>query len=290
MRAGWWALIVGLVVGGALALAIATPIAAPDHEQGPVLRALDLERGSALDARRAAAVADAAERCLAGHGVMADVPVEAPPSIPDADLDPVAWAERWGFGVATAAQLPPVGVPAVAPAPLDGLERSCRDAAADEVYGLRDRLLAPLRPALEALGATIDADPASRAADAAWVDCARRATEEEVTDLPRPTAPGRLDVLRAWFAARSMDPDPWLVALERRVAASIARCDVLRVEGRRSAAAPHERAFVRAQRDALARIGAAIRAAEATYPEAGRRPTPRRPHRRTPSVDRPPAG
>ena len=268
MRAGWFALIVGLVVGGGLAMAIVAPAAPPDDGLGPVLEALDLERGRELDARRAAAVAEAAERCLAAAGVRATVPVEPPPAIPDADLDPVAWAERWGFGITTAAGAPASGEATVETGPLDALGRRCRNQAADAVYGLRDRLLAPLRPALAMLGATIDADPASRAADAAWVACAKTATAGVAPPLPAPPAPGRLDAVRTWFVGRAARRDPADIVLERRVAAAIARCDLARVDARRTAAAPHERAFVDAHGDDLARIGAAIRTVEAAYPDA----------------------
>jgi hypothetical protein len=87
--------------------------------------------------------------------------------------------------------------------------------------------------------------------------------------LPRPVRPGHLDGLRAWFAARAAPPpSPEVLALERRVAAAVARCDVALVADRRRAADPHERAFVREHAAALRRIGAAIRDAEAAYPPA----------------------
>ena len=87
--------------------------------------------------------------------------------------------------------------------------------------------------------------------------------------LPVPSSPGRLDALRTWFAMRGHSwPGPSIIALERRVAVGIARCDRDHVTARRRAAEPHERAFVREHAAVLARIGAAIRLAEAAYPPA----------------------
>jgi hypothetical protein len=266
MRAGWWALIVGLLVGGGLVLLMTAP---GDDGLGPVVRALRLERGPDLDARRAAAVAAATERCLAALGIRVTVPVQPPPPIPDPELDPVAWAERWGFGISTAGGWDTVPAPTTPPPPPDARERRCAEAAAEEVYGLRERLLAPLRPALKALGRAIDADAASGAADARWTACVADATTDADPDLPTAPAPGRLDALRAWFTARAQaSPGASVVALERRVAAAIARCDLALADARRSAAEPHEQAFVRTYAVEIARIGAAIRAAEAAYPTA----------------------
>jgi hypothetical protein len=79
-----------------------------------------------------------------------------------------------------------------------------------------------------------------------------------------------LDALRAWFAARAVTTvDAGVVALEQRVGVAIARCDLDLAASRRRAAEPHERAFVREHADALTRIGATIRAAEAAYPTTG---------------------
>ncbi len=237
--------------------------------RGPVAAALDLPSGPELDARRAVAVAEAATRCLADRGIRMIVPVDPPPDIPDADLDPVAWAERWGFGISTrpaeveAVRATDVG-PALEPAARSALfgdagRPGCHELARIEVYGLRDRLLAPLRPELEALGATIDADPGSLAADVAWIGCVR-VLVEPLGGVPSPAFAGDLEAVRARFA--SQPPTDALQALERRVAAGIARCDLARVDARRRAAWPHEAAFVAAHRDRLAAIAAAIRAAE----------------------------
>ena len=54
-----------------------------------------------LDRRRADAVAILTTRCMAAHGLAWAARPELPRQIPDAELDPVAWAERWGFGVST---------------------------------------------------------------------------------------------------------------------------------------------------------------------------------------------
>ncbi len=258
------------ILGG---IAVGHGDAAPPDGRGPVAAALDLAGGPALDARRAAAVADATGRCLADRGIVMAVPVDLPPPVPDAGLDPIAWAGRWGFGISTrAAEVGTTRVPDAGPR-LDAAARSalfgdagrpgCQERARIEVYGLRDRLLAPLRPALEALGARIDADPGSRAADVAWVGCAGTVLEP-LAGVPRPVRVGDLDPVRTWFAAQPGTAA--LQALERRVAAGIARCDLARVDARRHAAWPHEEAFVATHRERLAGIAVSIRAAEAAYP------------------------
>jgi hypothetical protein len=265
MRAAWVALIAGVALG----VAVVAAVPAPAGGLGPVARALALDHGPDLDARRAAAVAEAARHCLARDGISARPLPEPTPVIPDAELDPIAWAERWGFGITTASGWhggTVVDLPVASDSA--GPERAaCQEEAALAVYGLRDRLLAPLRPALAALGASIDADPATVAADAAWTACVDPASAALDPPVAPPTEPGRLEAIRGWFAARAGPrPDPSIVALERRVAAAIARCDLAFVELRRRAADPHERAFVREHGPALRRIGAAIRAAEAAYP------------------------
>jgi hypothetical protein len=267
MRAGW----IAVVAGVGLALAILGLLGSrPDDGLGPVARALALDRGSDLDARRAAAVGEAVGRCLARHGITDAPPAEPPPAVPDPELDPVAWAARWGFGITTASGWSPRdAIPPPAAGLAGPMVATCHEHAADEVYGLRERLLATLGPALTRLGAAIDADPATLAADRSWVACASAAVRAADPTLPVPSSPGRLDALRTWFVTRGDSrPEPSIIALERRVAVGIARCDRDHVTARRRAAEPHERAFVREHASLLARIGAAIRLAEAAYPSA----------------------
>lgn len=298
VRAGYAAvwLAVLLSVGGVFGLAA---IAEWWHGSAPrtVARALGLDGPDApeLDRRRAAAVAALTAGCMGEHGLPYPAIPEAPLVIPDASLDPEAWAARWGFGVSTsvgtstAARTETLAEDPVATllASADATEREryvqvlhgteqdpgCLGRATEAVYGLRERLLQPVRGALEALDASIETDAAMGAVRSTWVTCTGQATEP--LGLPREAPdrrrlPGRL---LAWFGERSAtvtavaDRDA-LVALERRVAVDVARCETAFVAGRASVAEPHEAAFVAAHRQALEAIGASIRATEAAYPSA----------------------
>ena len=127
--------------------------------------------------------------CMARQGLRWEPIAEAPPAVPDAELGPVAWAERWGFGVSTmvgrsqpsAAVDPNLSRLETAGALErdayrralhgDGRGRGCMAVATSAVYELRDRLLRPLAEDLAALQARILADPDSIRIDAAWRRC-----------------------------------------------------------------------------------------------------------------------
>ena len=142
--------------------------------------------------------------------------------------------------------------------------------ATEAVYGMRDRSLAALRPALVALDARIAADPAAARALAVWRACVRPVAGGLALD--RRSLSGAL--LERYMRRSSMIESGTLAvaglaalqAEERRVATVVAACEVVFAVDRAVAAAPHEAAFVAAHRDELRSIGAAIRAAEAALP------------------------
>ena len=246
-----------------------------------------------LDRRRAEAVERVVAACMARQGFPYHPVADPGPAIPDAELDPIAWAERWGFGVSTAIgwtqAAPSLRDPNVALAErlgpaeaqryraaligTEGQDGGCRAAGADTIHGLRQRLLAPLSQPLSALQAAIDRDPRTRTVRTAWVACIRRAADTigiRAGDRTRDRlVPVALDVLARRLAALAPDDETGLARLqaaERRSAVSIARCESSYAAGRAAVAEPYEAAFVRAHRADLRRIGAAIRAAEAALP------------------------
>jgi hypothetical protein len=287
VRAAYAALILGIAGGVWLATAVLPDAAAA--RPATVADALGVEPGGpALDRRRAEAAAILVAACMASHGLRWTPVVEPPPALPDPHLGPVAWARRWGFGVTTMVDRPkptPARDPnmtSVAEAQPDeraaylralhgdGSSPGCQATESASVYGLRDRLLAPLRSALQALDARIAADPAAARVEAAWRTCVGPVVAGLAAD--RHTLPGTL--LRR-FTGRSaavglgIGGVVGLAALqadERRVATAVARCEVEFTEARAVAAAPHEAAFVDEHRDTLASVGAAIRAAESALP------------------------
>lgn len=221
------------------------------------------------------------------------VPQPAPP-IPDPGLGPVAWAERWGFGVTTSVGVRPVAEVAdpnaayAAALPPDAAvvyrtalfgtdgASGCHGAANEQVHGLRARLLAPLDADLAALGRAVDADAAMIAVRDSWSACIRPAADALAlagSDRDRDRLP---DALIAAFAGRlralrpSSTGPPTLGALqafERRTAVRIARCEAAFAAGRAVVAAAHESRFVREHTAALAAIGRSIRDAEAALPD-----------------------
>jgi hypothetical protein len=235
-----------------------------------------------LDRRREAAVAERTAECMAALGLAYEPVPEPPPQIPDAELDPVAWSARWGFGVSTSATWA-AGRPrpdpnaayaaGLAPGPRDryraalygdGRTPGCIAAATDRVLGLRARVLAPLRPDLDALHREVESDPAVRAAAATWRRCVTSATG--IVDPERASLGARLV---AAFVARLATSDIALPALqveERRVATAVARCESEYSAARMRAAAPHEARFVRRHWPRLRAITQVIRDAEAALP------------------------
>jgi hypothetical protein len=287
VRAAYAALILG-ITGGIWLATMVLPDAAV-HRPATVADALAVDpAGPALDRRRAEATAVLVAACMAGHGMRWEPIPEPPPAMPDPDLGPIDWARRWGFGVSTMVELPEqiVGrdpnLASVAAVPQDERDAylralhgdasaaGCQATASASVYGLRDRLLAPLRPALQALDARIAADPAAARVVAAWRTCVGPVAAGLAAD--RRTLPAALLQRFAGRAAaigRGIGGLVGLAALqadERRVATAVASCEVEFTEARAAAAAQHEAAFVDEHRDTLVSIGAAIRSAESALP------------------------
>jgi hypothetical protein len=213
--------------------------------------------------------------------------VEPVPSIPDASLDPVAWADRWGFGISTEADRP-----TASPMPdgnLEALARAspstraaivaavhgtaaspgCAERANEEVYGLRTRALAPLRAALDQLRSAIDGDPAGLAAVASWRACVAAVSGDLALD--RATLPAALldRAARRYQEVRSHRADLASAQRdERRTAGVVARCEVAFAAARSRIAARYEGPFVARHREQLEAIASAIRSTEAAWPSA----------------------
>jgi hypothetical protein len=282
VRAAYGALALALIAGLWLTT---TVLWSAGHRPTTVEEALGLGPATAdLDARRAVAVAVLTAACMRSLGLRWQPVPEPPPEIPDPELGPVPWADRWGFGVSTiparpvrAADDPNLGATATLPgglrsryrAALHGLpgQPGCQETARESVYGLRDRLLRPLRAGLEALEAAVTADPGLGRAVAAWRGCVGRVADG--LPLDRRSLPSEL-VQR--FAARTVDAEPGSLRLgtiqkdERRVAGVLARCEATYTATRTLIAARYEAAFVARHEAALSAVGAAIRSAEAALP------------------------
>ena len=283
MRAGYSA--VALAVIGSVLL-VTLVLSAPGSSSGPatVEAALGLDTaGADLDHRRAEAVAALTTRCMAALGITYDATPEPGPMIPDASLDPVAWAERWGLGVTTS-----VGVAGASEEPDlelqrladldpgererirlaldgDGATAGCRGKATEEVMGLRDRLLAPIRGDLDALERSIDADPQMSTVVDEWRRCL---ATSGISETDRAGFGARL-IARFASALEKRPGAHDLAALkveERRVATAAARCEMSYIAGRTRVAAPRESALVRRLGARLREVGAAIRSAEAALP------------------------
>ncbi len=287
MRAAYVALVLGIIGGLALATSVLSgPSRAVPATVAGVL-GLDVP-GIDMDRRRAAAVAALIAACMTEHGLDWEPWVEPPPSLPDPGLGPIEWAERWGFGVST------IGGRADPATPVDpNLRRSgaaspdvrnayrralhgdgatvgCQAASTTEVYGLRERLLTPMRPELLELDRRIAADPAARHLLVAWQSCVGSVATGLARDR-RTLAASLIEgfgrrIASLGSSTRSIAALGALQAEERRVAVVLAHCDAAYDAGRAAVAAPHEGAFVAANRPALERVGAAIRAAEAALP------------------------
>ena len=276
--------VLGTTMVGVAAAATLAP-GPPPGGRGPLATALDLESGPALDRRRAAAVAAITTACMQAAGHRFEPWAEPAPTIPDAGLDPAAWAERWGFGISTATEpVPPAPIDPnlrrlahlsqpqrarlIADLYGDSARTGCQPRANDTVYELRERVLAPLRADLTALAAKIEADPVFAKASAGWITCVRAGLP---TQVRAPTRPGALEAVHEWFVQRagaaSSGADLGVIqADERRTATAIAHCDAVLHEARRRVAASYEAAFVARHRDRVERLASAIRRAEAAYP------------------------
>jgi hypothetical protein len=240
--------------------------------------------------RREGAIAMLTAACLRRAGLEVVPVLDPPPPIPDPDLDPVAWAERWGFGVATSVGA--AGVGAAVPGPTDpNLEAArraggaaeqrylaalrghdgqpgCQQQASEIVLGLRERLLQPLEPALARLAGEIDADPAMAAIVDAWRVCVRPVAGT-LADGPR-AAVGPAMLERAAKRLADWDGSPAALAAiqadERREASVVARCEAAYAGGRTRIATRHETPFVRAHATELAAIQSALEREEAAWP------------------------
>jgi hypothetical protein len=165
----------------------------------------------------------------------------------------------------------PAAAQAVVRAVLHGTvsDPGCVEQATQEVYGLRQRALAPLRPAFEELAATIDADPWVVAAVATWRGCVAHVSgglAAERRTLARALlerAVARLDDVRAGRADLGSAQRE-----EQQEAGTLARCEAAFTDVRARVAQRYEAPFVARHRAQLASIGAAIRAAEAAWPSA----------------------
>ena len=287
VRAAFSALVLGIIGGLAVATVVLTRPAAPPTTVADAL-GLEASAGPHLDARRAAGVAALTAACMARRGLSWRPVLEPTPSIPDPELDPVAWASRWGFGLSTM-----VGLAQPPDLPDPNLERlvgateneraryaaalygepageGCQSEARVAVFGLRDRLLGPLRGALTALEQAIEADHRVVAVTDAWRACV--AGLADAVGEPRPERGTFTLGLMTAFQERTVTSMGDAASLsriqadERRTATTLARCDMTLDDARRSIAAEREAAFVSAHRHELAAIGAAIRAAEAALP------------------------
>ena len=282
------ALILGIVGGLWLASRAMSSGGVPPPTTVAGALALDTD-GSDLDARRSEAFAVLVAHCMQANGLEWEPWVEPSPSVPDAHLAPIAWAERWGFGVSTTvgrSQSPPPDDPNLARIATssgdlqtryrvtlygtsDG-DPGCQRAANDAVYGLRERVLAPLRAALTDLDVRIAKDKGAIGAVDGWRSCVAPIAADGHPD--RRTLTQRLierfsaQVERLGQTPRSMAGLLAVQADERRVASTLARCEGAFADARSVVAAPFEAAFVAEHREELIQTGAAIRHAEAALP------------------------
>lgn len=287
MRAGYLA--TALAVLGAVAFSLVLGVGrTPAPASVAAALGFDGVEDPGLGRRRALEVARQTAACMAERGFPYQAIPAPEPAIPDPGLDPVRWAERWGFGVSTAAGLPePPPLPdanAVYAAGLDATARGrygralhgddddpgCLTAATQTVYGLRERRLAPLRDELITLEHAIESDPAMKPVRGAWQACVTQVVAGLGVDssMDRASLPSAL--LHAFVARLAHDrADPArlarLRAVERRVATGVARCEAAFMAARAGVALAHEGAFVRAHADALERIGSDILDTEARY-------------------------
>lgn len=284
MRAGYAAVLLAVAITAAIG-SVALPAEPTTPSTVAATLALD-ELGStaALDRRREAAIEVLTARCMTRNDLPYEPNPAVAPVIPDAALDPLRWAARWGFGVSTAVGYQPVSAQpdpnqayaATLPSAQrerylgtllgDGTGSGCRASATERVMGLRDRLLAPLRGELDALRRRIDADPAVHAAALAWRRCVTSGTG--VADPDRATlGPRLIERYAAVVAAGVRGTGLVLVqAEERTVATAVARCDLAFIDARTRAGTPYEARFVRRHGPRLRAIGAAIRDLEAALP------------------------
>ena len=289
MRLGYAIVALAALIGLVVASLLLSASAPPRPQTVADVLAVGGVPPADLDRRRAEAIALLTTECMTGLGLPYHALPEAPPAIPNGDLEPIEWAERWGFGVSTSVDARPADPAPLAdpnaawaaslPAPAaaryraalygtpDGAVEGCQRAASDEVLGLRDRLLAPLAPALADLETEIATDPGTAAAVAAWRRCVELAWPGS-TALERRTA-GSVFIERFTAALDEVRDRADLARVqadERRVAAAVARCELEYVAARARIAAPHEARFLQEHGERLRAIGEAIHAAERAWP------------------------
>jgi hypothetical protein len=287
VRAAYAALVLGLLGG----IGLATAVLSVTRPHPPTVQAaLGLDRpDTTIDRRRAEAVAVLTAGCMARLGIPWRPVPEPLPSVPDPTLGPIAWADRWGFGLSTTVGDGPTGTPDPLPRPMaaprssdrgagssvvqralhgDAGNPGCQATATETVYGLRDRLLRPLRSELDALQRAIEADVGLANALAGWRTC----VAEVAGDLGRDRRSLPAALIERWARRLAALPpgDPAaldrLQAAERRDAGILARCEVAYTTARAVVAAPYEARFVERHWTALDAIGRQIAAAEAALP------------------------
>jgi hypothetical protein len=170
------------------------------------------------------------------------------PMGPGADLGPAAYAEQFGFGIsmATGQQVqeapgdPNLGYAGSLPAedraayltallggPAEGASTGCRPIANDAVYGFRERILAGLRPDLEALASAVRDDPAISAAETEWSSCMIASghpvgSHAELDSYIATTIRASYDLLQSEPSEKELQQ---LQELERQVAKVVIACD-----------------------------------------------------------------
>ena len=285
MRLGYLAVAFMILAGVIAAMAFLGITAATTPRTVAAALGTDAADPPDLASRREAAIAELTAACLRAAGIAAVAVIEAPAAFPDADLDPVAWAERWGFGVSTSVGASPAV--SVVDVNLEAAERAgpaarrrylavlhgegrrpgCHDPASEQVLGLRRRVLAPIAADLGRLDRAIEADPAMATVLASWQRC--------VAPVADAFGPSRADLgptLLARFAARLAairDDSAQLARLqatERRTATVIARCEAAYAAARARVATTYEGPWVDRHRAILERMRTAIAEAEAAWP------------------------
>lgn len=281
----WLACAAGLTlaVGGAL-----EPTPAPTTIEAALGGPADPAAAAVLERRRATAVESLTLDCMTRAG-LPYMPVSDPiPVVPDADLAPIAWAERWGFGVSTAVgTATDEALPGAAGDPnLDRVTAmseadrvtylaalfgrpgrpGCRAIAEDRVRGSRARRLATLEPAMEALRAAVAADPRAIQATEAWRRCL--GTAGISADDRQTTVASLVEAIAARVRTAAPESIPGIQAEERRLAVAVARCETAYGETMAPVQATHERPFVIVHGGELEAIRIALSADDAALSSA----------------------
>jgi hypothetical protein len=227
--------------------------------------------------------------------------VDLPQAPPDAELSPRAWAERWGFGIATSVGVVSPSAPrpdpnleyvaTLSPSQAEqyrtalygsSTEPGCADQAADRVYGRYEQVLDPLGPEIDQMEQAIRSDTRTITLTMAWLECV---SDDDFRPSSREAlVPELTEVLQAKLA-EVMGPPPGrsdfdtaeLRAIQRReieLALRTIDCDT-RFEHRFSEVrAEHERAFISAHEDELVEVRTQMDAIERSLRLAPASPSP----------------